>query len=90
MRDDLPIVPASSETLYRVLKALLATPRAELAALGRRSRAFVEKWHGPLKIARDLQAEYNDILSAKRGLPSEPRNDEFAAREGEATPLGRV
>lgn len=64
MRDELPIVEATPGTIYDVLKELLTTRRAELPALGRRSRAFVERWHDPLAIARRLAGDYGAIASA--------------------------
>jgi glycosyltransferase involved in cell wall biosynthesis len=61
MRDQLPTVNATPSTLFEVLHRLLTMPREDLAELGRRSRAYVERWHDPLRIARDLGAEYEAI-----------------------------
>ena len=54
MREDLPIINATPVTIYEVLKRLLTTQRAELPVMGLRSRAYVERWHDPLKIAAQL------------------------------------
>lgn len=62
LRDDLPIVPATTETIDAVLHDLLTTRRRELPALGARGRAFVERWHDPVAIARRLAADYREAL----------------------------
>ena len=58
MRRDLPVVGATPETIYSVLKSLLTERRGELGGLGRRSRAYVESWHDPLRVAATLKADY--------------------------------
>jgi hypothetical protein len=63
MRADLPIIRAEPNTIYEVLKDYLVRRRSELAELGARSRAFVEKWHDPISIAALLKEDY---LSATR------------------------
>ncbi len=40
------------------MRDLLLMPRESLVALGKRSRAFVERWHDPLNIARDIKEDY--------------------------------
>ncbi|MFX1492275.1 MAG: glycosyltransferase family 1 protein, partial [Promethearchaeota archaeon] len=54
MREELPIINATPATFYDVLKQWLTTRKYELPALGRRSRAYVEKWHDSLKIAAKM------------------------------------
>jgi glycosyltransferase involved in cell wall biosynthesis len=66
MRRDLPIINATPASVYEVLKEWLTVRRGELAEVGRRSRAFVERWHDPLKIAARLKADYEAILASKR------------------------
>ncbi len=58
MREEMPIVNASPNTVSSVLAKLLrdADLREEL---GRRGRAFVRRWHHPLKIARRLLRVYD-------------------------------
>ena len=68
MRRDLPIIHATPATLYNVLKQWLTTDRHNLAALGQRSRAYVETWHDPLHIAVRLQAEYGRIMLSKQRM----------------------
>lgn len=55
---DLPVIDADPDSIYVVMKQLIAMPRPELHALGRRSRAFAERWHDPLTIARQTLAAY--------------------------------
>lgn len=61
MRADLPVISATSETLADVLRPWLTVRRGELTELGRRSRAFVERWHDPPSIALRLKADYEAI-----------------------------
>lgn len=62
MRLDLPIIQAEPATLFHVLKEWLTVRRQELIPRGRRSRAFVETWHDPRKIAAQVAADYRRIL----------------------------
>ena len=64
MRAELPIVNANQTTIYEVLKDLLTTRKTELIEIGRRGRAYVERWHDPVRIANELAHEYHAI--AKR------------------------
>ncbi|HYY96560.1 MAG TPA: hypothetical protein VE713_18795, partial [Pyrinomonadaceae bacterium] len=66
MRRDLPVINATPASVYEVLREWLTVRRGELAEVGRRSRAFVERWHDPLKIAARLKADYEAILASKR------------------------
>ena len=66
MKHDLPIINAHPANIYDVLKEWLTASRNRLPALGRQSRAFVEKWHDPLGVAARLKRDYEDILMAKR------------------------
>lgn len=59
MWDEMPILRIDERTLEDDLARILADPRALIAA-GERSRAFVERWHDPLKAARALTAIYRD------------------------------
>lgn len=63
MRADLPLIRATPNTIFQVLKDYLVRRRPELAEIGARSRAFVEKWHDPVSIAGLLSQAY---LSATR------------------------
>lgn len=67
MLTELPVISASPDTLEPVLREWLTTRRGELADLGARSRAFVERWHDPRGIATRLAADYEGARTA-RGL----------------------
>jgi len=58
MKKDLPIINVRPDTLYSTLQEWLVERRDELPSLGLKSRAFVEKWHDPLKIAGQLRNDY--------------------------------
>ncbi len=60
MKDDIPIVNASPESIYQVL-CQLVQQRDKLTLLGDQSRAYVEKWHDPMKIAGKMKETYNGI-----------------------------
>lgn len=64
-RAELPIVHADASSLPDVLRRL-AEERAELAELGRRGRAFVERHHHPLEIARRVVGDYERALHRRR------------------------
>lgn len=65
MRADLPIINATPQTIYDVLKLWLVERKDALPELGRRSRAFVERWHDPRRIAGQLKSEYECILAQR-------------------------
>jgi len=55
---DLPILHATPDSLYSVLKSLINTDPTTLHRLSLASRAFVEKWHDPDKIYSSFLARY--------------------------------
>jgi hypothetical protein len=63
MRTELPIIRATTDTVYDVLREWLVERRDELPEVGRRGRAYVERWHDPLKIAERLKAVYAEIVT---------------------------
>ena len=69
MSEDFPVINASPDTIYEVLKKWLAAPKSELREQGKRSREFVEKWHDPLKIAADLKRDYETVLANPSSRP---------------------
>ena len=82
MRAELPIVNANQTNLYEVLKDLLTICRTELIEIGRRGRAYVERWHDPVQIAHELAHEYHAIANRRwkpKLVRSEPWRDK---REG--------
>lgn len=60
LRADIPIVNATSDTLEDVLERLYLDP-FELARIGGASRAYVERWHDPIKIARHTKEVYSNL-----------------------------
>jgi glycosyltransferase involved in cell wall biosynthesis len=65
MKRALPVVNAMPDTVHAVLRDLLTSRRGELAELGRRGRAYVERWHDPRRIAAGLIQDYRTALAAK-------------------------
>jgi glycosyltransferase involved in cell wall biosynthesis len=66
MREALPLLDVSPDTLADVLRTWLGPRRHELAALGAQSRRFVERWHDPRAIAAGVAADYEAARLAKR------------------------
>ena len=66
MRSELPIIQAEPSTIRDVLERILKTPRAELVEKARDSRAYVERWHDPIAIARRIKADMEATLRQKR------------------------
>lgn len=58
MQKDIPILSANTETIYHALKAFLSKDIEERTLLGKKSRQFVEKWHDPEIICRNLEKFY--------------------------------
>lgn len=57
MREELPVIRTTVQTLDVDLKKLLELSRNEFVELGQRSRAYVERWHDPETVARHLVLE---------------------------------
>lgn len=64
MREDMPIVSATPDSIDEVLERVYLE-RDTLPELGQRSREFVERWHDPLKIAQGTKATYERILDRR-------------------------
>lgn len=65
MRAALPIIGATPESVREVLRELARAPRENLERVGARSRAFVEAWHDPLKVAQRTKQDYLSALEAR-------------------------
>lgn len=65
MQEDLPLIRATPESIYHVLRECLTIRRHELTEIGHLGRDYVEKWHDPLKIAAKMKEEYVEIMSLK-------------------------
>lgn len=66
MRRDLPFIEVEAATLRERLREVALMPRTELHQRGRASRAFVERWHDPRRIAADMKADYESGLKQRR------------------------
>ena len=66
MREQMPIVGATPDTVYAVLKDWLSRPMAEWRERGLAGRRYVEAWHDPLKIAARLRCDYETALAERR------------------------
>jgi glycosyltransferase involved in cell wall biosynthesis len=65
MRQQLPILQTTPDSVLEVLRGVLEMTRPELVALGMRSRAFVERWHDPMRIAAMIKRDYELALAGK-------------------------
>jgi glycosyltransferase involved in cell wall biosynthesis len=65
MRAEIPVISAEPRTIQVVLRELLTIRRGELPEIGRHGRGFVERWHDPLRIARELAADYEAALEQR-------------------------
>jgi glycosyltransferase involved in cell wall biosynthesis len=72
MAAELPIVRTTSLTLADDLRRVVLDA-ALRRDLGERGRAYVEKWHDPLKIAGRLATLYAGLGSGRRGARSAGR-----------------
>lgn len=62
MKNDLPIINASTSTIYDVLKSVLLMPKMELYEIARKSRAYVERWHDSDRIAARIKRDMEITL----------------------------
>jgi hypothetical protein len=53
-----------------VLKNWLTIRRGELISVGKASRAYVERWHDPMKIALMMKQDYEAVMREKSGMPN--------------------
>lgn len=67
MRAEIPVIEAEPATIHGVLRELLTTRRDEMSEIGRRGREYVRRWHDPLRIARELVADYEAAVGRIRG-----------------------
>jgi len=65
MRDDLPVIRATRESVYDVLREWSTTRRHELRDLGLRSREYASRWHDPLRIAATLKRDYEESAATR-------------------------
>jgi glycosyltransferase involved in cell wall biosynthesis len=67
MQADLPVVRATPGTITDDLRRVLERPRGELVELGRRSRAYAERWHDGQRIAQAIAAHKSREVGAVDG-----------------------
>lgn len=63
MAADFPFLQVDPKNLEEQLREVLDLSRQELLKIARRSRAYVKKWHNPLKIASALKSDYETALT---------------------------
>jgi glycosyltransferase involved in cell wall biosynthesis len=66
MRMDLPIFQAEPRTIHEVLENILKMPRTDLVKMAKKSRAYVEKWHNPITIAKRIKTDMEFALGKKK------------------------
>ncbi|MDH0732176.1 glycosyltransferase family 1 protein [Pseudomonas sichuanensis] len=59
MRAELPFINVDPLNVKERLREVLTMPREQLVELAKRSRAFVEKWHDPARIAALISDDYH-------------------------------
>ncbi len=57
MKEEMPIIKANPDNFYEVLKETIEDMNS-LPMIGEKSRAYVEKWHDPIKTARRMKEVY--------------------------------
>lgn len=65
MRADLPFIRVTPDSIADGLRQALTMHRSALQELGRKSRAYVERWHDPLRIAGEIMKDYQAALESK-------------------------
>jgi glycosyltransferase involved in cell wall biosynthesis len=64
---ELPIIDATPRSIRDVLRTWLVERRDELPEVGRRGRAFVERWHDPRRVAAVVADDYRAALARRSG-----------------------
>lgn len=62
MRNDLPFIRVTPSSVKDCLRDVISMPRDQLVEIAKRSRAYVEKWHSPEKIAGMISQDYFESL----------------------------
>ncbi|MFM9975749.1 MAG: glycosyltransferase [Beijerinckiaceae bacterium] len=66
MRTEMPVINATQESIAAVMRDIIMMPRAEVIALGHRSRSFIERWHDPIAIAKRTLADYQGSVQGSQ------------------------
>ena len=65
MNRDMAIIRVTKDNLYEQIKYYL-DHKEELGNIARKSRQYVEKWHDPEKIAKDIIEDYKNAMENKK------------------------
>jgi glycosyltransferase involved in cell wall biosynthesis len=63
--DELPVANIGPHDVYEVLKDLVTGPRERLLDMGRRGRAFMEKWYALPVVGARLRTRYGAAIAAR-------------------------
>jgi hypothetical protein len=66
MRGEVPVIQATMKTVYDVLRREVFDRASQLPDLGQRSRAYVERWHDPVRIAETVKHAYEEAVRGAR------------------------
>jgi len=64
MAKELPVINAAPDTLYDVIRKAVED-RERLIETGRKGRAYIRKWHDPIKIAERMKSLYETLLGVR-------------------------
>jgi len=64
MRDEIPVINVTPESIADELKHILRMDRQSLLALARQSRNYVEQWHNPEKVVTRIQRDMDQAIAA--------------------------
>ncbi|GJQ37333.1 MAG: hypothetical protein JETCAE01_33430 [Anaerolineaceae bacterium] len=67
MREDMPFIQVTPATIEDGMKRVLEMPREELLSLAKRSRAYVERWHDPMEIAKRIKSDIETATKEAQG-----------------------
>ena len=65
MATELPFFRTTPDSIESVLREVLEMPRAQLLEVAERSRAYVERWHNPITIAKRIRKDIEQAISTK-------------------------
>ena len=65
MTAELPFIRATPDSIESARREVLEMPRVYLLELAKRSRAYVERWHDPVAIAKRIKADIEQAFSPR-------------------------
>jgi hypothetical protein len=68
MAAELPVIRATPQNLYEVLRGVIES-KQRLSEVGAQSRAYVERWHDPMKIAARTKQRYEELAGSRERDP---------------------